>query len=379
MNSISKYIFRQTLGVMLFVTVTLSFVIWLTQSLRFVDMVVNRGLPVTEFLWLAVLILPRFLAIVLPIGCFVAVIYIYNKLTSDRELIVLRAAGFSNPRLARPALALAGLTAIAVYGLNAYFLPVSYRAFTDLRLAIRSDYSSVLLQEGAFHTLPGGVTVFIRQRVGTGQLNGILVHDGRDPKQPVTVMAESGALVQTDEGPRVVLVKGSRQQFDRSTGKLTFLQFDKYTIDLGLAGRVAANARNKSPEEMFLWELFDPVGQDGPTRAEYAAEGHSRLAGPLLAISFVAVGLTILLSGDFSRRGQTPRIMAAVAAMIGIQTLAITVHNMAGSNPDAIPLLYVSTLLPGIAGLLVLGRDGGRDGGRAGPAARGAAPTIEPR
>lgn len=374
MNSISKYIFLQALAVMLFVTVVLSFVIWLTQSLRFVDMVVNRGLPVTEFLWLAMLILPRFLAIILPIGCFVAVIYVYNKMTADRELIVLRAAGFSNPRLARPALVLAMLTTVAVYALNAYFLPVSFRAFTDLRQAIRSDYSSVLLQEGAFHTLPGRVTVFIRQRVGTGQLNGILVHDGRNPDQPVTVMAESGALVQTDEGPRVVLVNGNRQQLDRGTGKLTFLQFDKYTIDLGVTGRVAANTRNRNPEELFLWELFDPAGQEGKARAEYIAEGHSRLAGPFLAISFVVVGLTILLSGDFSRRGQTRRIMAAVLAMAGVQTLAIAMHNIAGNNPDMIPLLYVSTLLPGLAGLFVLARDGG-----AGPAVRGAAPTIEPR
>ncbi len=52
MNSISTYIFRQTAFVMIFVTVVLSFVIWLTQSLRFVDMVVNRGLPITDFLWL---------------------------------------------------------------------------------------------------------------------------------------------------------------------------------------------------------------------------------------------------------------------------------------------------------------------------------------
>jgi lipopolysaccharide export system permease protein len=59
MNSISTYIFRQTAIVMIFVTVVLSFVIWLTQSLRFVDMVVNRGLPVTDFLWLAMLITPR--------------------------------------------------------------------------------------------------------------------------------------------------------------------------------------------------------------------------------------------------------------------------------------------------------------------------------
>ena len=107
MNSISKYIFRQTAFVMIFVTVVLSFVIWLTQSLRFIDMVVNRGLPVTDFLWLAMLITPRFVTLILPFACAIATVYVYNRLITDRELIVLRAAGFSNFRLARPAIRLA--------------------------------------------------------------------------------------------------------------------------------------------------------------------------------------------------------------------------------------------------------------------------------
>lgn len=372
MSSVSRYIFQQAILVMVFVTTVLSAVIWLTQSLRFVDMVVNRGLPVTDFLWLAMLILPRFLAIILPISCFIAVIYIYNKLIGDRELIVLRAAGFSNMRLARPALALAGVAAVAIYVLNAYLLPVSYREFSDLRFAIRSDYSSILLQEGAFHTLPGGITIFIRERVGTGQLNGILVHDGRDAGHPITVMAETGALVQTDDGPRVVLVNGNRQEIDRDSGQLSYLHFDKYTIDLGLTGAAMPSDRVRAPEEMFLWELFDPARAGSPGYVKYIAEGHSRIAAPFLAVSFAIIGLVFLLSGDFSRRGQTRRVVGAIVAMVLIQTLAIASHNMASGNAKAIPLLYVNVLLPGFVGLVLLAR-GMR---RRGPSSSGPGPQI---
>ncbi len=375
MSSISRYIFRQTVVVMLFVTIVLTAVIWLTQSLRFVDMVVNRGLPVTEFLWLAMLIVPRFLAVILPISCFVAVVYVYSKLIGDRELIVLRAAGFSNLRLAHPALVVAALTAAAIYVLNAYLLPVSYREFTDLRYEIRSDYSSILLHEGAFHTLPGDITVFIRERAGTGQLNGILVHDARVKRRPVTLMAESGALVQTSEGPRVVLVNGNRQEIDREDGTLSYLYFDKYTVDLGITGAAPTGARRRAPEEMFLWELFDPARADTADYREFVAEGHSRIAAPFLAVSFTAIGLAFLLSGDFSRRGQTGRIAGAVVAMVLIQTLAIAAHNAAGDNSAGIPLLYVNVLLPGIIGWLLLAR-GWR---RSGPGPSGPGPEIGAR
>ena len=61
---------------MLFVTAALSAAVWLAQSLRLVDLIVNRGLSIDVFLYLALLILPRFLDIVLPIGVFIAVLYV---------------------------------------------------------------------------------------------------------------------------------------------------------------------------------------------------------------------------------------------------------------------------------------------------------------
>src|SRR5262249_26004066 len=67
MASLERYILRQCFGVMIFVTAALSAAIWLAQSLRLIDLIVNRGLSIEVFLYLALLILPRFLDIVLPI------------------------------------------------------------------------------------------------------------------------------------------------------------------------------------------------------------------------------------------------------------------------------------------------------------------------
>ena len=70
---------------LIFVTVGLTLAIWLSQSLRFVDLIVNKGLPVVTFLYLALLLLPRFLTIVLPIALFCATLFTYNKLMNDSE------------------------------------------------------------------------------------------------------------------------------------------------------------------------------------------------------------------------------------------------------------------------------------------------------
>jgi lipopolysaccharide export system permease protein len=344
---------------MLFVTAALSFVIWLTQSLRFIDMVVNRGLPVSDFLWLALLITPRFVSLILPFACFIATIYVYNRLIADRELIVLRGAGMSNMGLSRPAIILGLVTAIVAYALNIYLLPVAYREFADLRYSITSDYSSMLLQEGSFNTLPARVTIFVRERQGAGVLKGILVHDGRDADEPVTYMAHEGRLVSTENGPRLVLIEGNRQQISRSNGSISFLQFEKQTIDINVASGTVPAGRKRKPEEMFLWELFDPALQRdefyGPIHARYLAEGHSRIASPILAVGFVVTALAILLSGDFSRRGQNSRIIAALLLIVLIYGISIASFNMSSDNIGMAPVIYVVVLLPVAAGLIVLG------------------------
>ena len=355
MDSISRYIFRQAMVVMIFVTVVFSFIAWLAQSLRLVDLVVNRGLPISDFLWLAMLYMPRFFVFIVPIACAVATVYVYNRLIADRELVVLRAAGWSNLRLVRPAALLALATMLLVYFLNVYLLPVSFRQFVELKLAAKSDYSSVLLQEGAFNSLPGPLTVFIRQRSGDGRLNGILVHDGRDPDQPVTLLAESGALVETAKGTRIVLIKGNRQQVDRDSGAVLFLDFGEYIIDMDLAAGTAPTGRRKNPEEMFLWELFDPALKADSRANRYRAEGHSRIAMPFMPLAFVLTALAVLLSGDFSRRGQSKRVAMAFTLVVALQTVSITTHNLARNDPDAIALLYLIVVVPVLAGLLMLG------------------------
>ena len=92
MKRIDKYIFRQLLLTTLVVAAALTCVVWLTQSLRFVEMIVNRGLSAALFAYFTLLFLPAFLSVILPISLLAAVLFTYNRLLTDSELVVLRAA-----------------------------------------------------------------------------------------------------------------------------------------------------------------------------------------------------------------------------------------------------------------------------------------------
>lgn len=88
----------------LLVTFSLMSIIWLTQSLRFVELVTNKGLPVILFVKMTSLLMPRIFVILSPIALFVAILFVYNRMLSDRELVVMKAAGISPWAGAKPAI-----------------------------------------------------------------------------------------------------------------------------------------------------------------------------------------------------------------------------------------------------------------------------------
>lgn len=354
MKSLDRYILKQSLSMMIFVTAALSAAVWLAQSLRLVDLIVNRGLSIEMFLYLALLILPRFLDIVLPIGAFIAVLFVFNRLTAESELVVMRAAGLGPLALARPVFVLAGIAFVVLLGLSAYFLPASNREFKDLQFEIRNRFVSALLQEGTFTTVADKLTIYIGGRDERGEATGLLISDDRDPQQPVAIVAERGAFADDAQGSRIIMVNGTRQRFDRTTGKLSVLTFDRYTLDLNML-RDAPGIRFRDAQERFLPDLFWPPEELDPIlRSSFLVEGHQRLVVPLSVFSFVMIPLACLLPGEFSRRGQLRRVLLAVGFAFLFQAVDLAVKNIAARNLAMIPLLYVVDLLPLAIGAMVL-------------------------
>ena len=355
MSGFTRYILRQLTVGMILVTAGLTCIIWLSQSLRFVEMIVNRGLSVGDFVYLTMLLLPNFLAIILPIALFTIVVFTYSKMITDRELVVMRAAGLSQFALAKPALILAVGVMLLSYALHLFLLPESYRIFREMQWEIRYNYSAVLLKEGSFNQVTEDITVYVRERASDGQLHGILVHDKRKDGEPFTIMAERGAMVEQDGKPRVVMFEGNRQEIDPETGKMSVLYFDRYVFDLS-STRSEPVVRYREARERTMEELIHLDLDTIPNEHDYGkfvVELHKRLAAPLSVVGFTLIGLACLISGSFTRRGQGRRVLAAVGIMVVLQGFALGIENMAAKRLELIPLIYILNLLPIVAGFWV--------------------------
>ena len=360
MRGLTWYMLRQTLLVMLSVCLVFSSAVWLVQALRLIDLIVNRGLSIGVFLHLAALIMPRFIVVVLPIAVFVAVQFIYNKLISESEMVVMRAAGVSPMALATPALITGVAGMVVLYVLSLYLLPAANRSFKDLQFEIRNRFASVLIQDGVFNTLSDKLMVYVQSRDDNGDLQSILIDDERQPGKPVTVFAERGAIANTAEGPRLLLVNGTRQQRDESNGHLSVLTFQRYTLELAdLTG--APGTRDREVDERYTTDLINGMGpdQDPDWRRAVMVELNMRLAGPLAALAMAGLPVACLLTGEFNRRGQARRILLGVGLAFSVEVIDIALKDLAARSGVVIPLIYANLLLPLLVSLWLLWHERG--------------------
>ncbi|OUI78308.1 transporter [Commensalibacter intestini] len=349
-----RYILHQLLIALVATTGGLAALIWLTQSLRFVSLVVDRGLSLGVFLELTGLLVPSFIAVILPITTFVVVQFVYHRLAGDREIIVMRAAGMSSFALAKPGMICALIATILCYLLNIWIVPASYHSFRKFEYKIRNKMAAFMLQEGVFTNVSDNLTVYIKSKDHNGILKGILVEDDRQPTNKATILAESGNIVIINDKPQVVLLNGSREVIDKKTGRLNVLNFERNTIDL--SSNKEQSARLKDATEMSLYELLHPNAQEVFDRdyGKLAVEAHRRLTSPLTILSFTMIALVSVLRGGFARYGNIVRPLGAIFTIVGLMSLILIVQNVATRNMAVIPVIWIVAILPGIIASCIL-------------------------
>lgn len=356
-NLISRYLFRNLAVSTLIATVIVSLVAWLIESLKFFELAVNGGAPIGLFLYLVLLAMPPIVAVVLPIIFFTVILFVYNKLTAESELIVLRALGLSQWHLATPALALGVIVAAIVFLLNAFIAPMANEHLKTLQDITRTQFAGAPLNAGVFNAIGDKMTIYVRAREPNGDLSGILIYQEQSNGRPTTTVAKRGVVVDGDHGPEIVVFNVSRQEVDPATGRPRTTEFERGTVDLQQVADVLT-ARWKEPSERTLPELLsgEQSADDKGFADAFQAEAHNRIASPLFSFALALVGLYTLLGGHFDRRGQSRRIITGGVVVLLIQGASIGLANFARNHWSAIPLLYLAALIPVMVILVLFAR-----------------------
>lgn len=353
---IDRYILKETGVSTLFVTVILSGVILLTQSLRFLELVMESGASAMSFLLLTLMALPRFFEVIVPFALMAAVLFVYHRMAKESELMILPATGLSPLRVARPALLLSFTVALILLLFSLWISPATHAGMQHFRQVIKAQYSDLLFREGVFNAIRPGLTVFIREKEESGLLRGLMIHDQqKENEPPVTILAESGELMMNDTGYQVVVYNGTRQQAGRE-GTLNRLDFQRYVLEIPEGGR-DVRQRWAEPDERTIGELLRPDienNRDIENLREFRIEIHKRFLSPLLAPSMAAICLVFLLLGPYRREGPRRRLFAAVVSCFVMLGIYLASYNEARQSNLAWILMYVTILVPLFVSLFMI-------------------------
>jgi lipopolysaccharide export system permease protein len=345
-NRLSWYMLGQLLGPVALLTLLMTCVILLTQSLKLLDLVINRGQSAPTFVYLTVLILPGLLVIIVPIAFFFGTLFTLSRLNGDSELVVMASAGYSQRQLAVPVFAAALFVMLITWACALWLMPAGQRALNAKVLDIRADIGAALLNEGEFNVPTPGLTVFIRLLGNDGQIRGIMVHDSRDATRPVTYLAERGQLAQTPLGTRLIMLDGTVEQSAQNGQQLSVLKFRRDVFDLDQFGG-PARVNQRQTNERSLNELLHPKDANLPAsiRTAYLAEANNRLSQPLYCLAFAMIALAAVLRGRRQRGALAMRLTMASLAAAAVRIAGYGVAGPASNHPALNVLFYVIPLL----------------------------------
>ncbi len=358
MGSISRYIFRTTMGAFLITLVTLTVVIWFTQAIRDFDLITSERQTLFVFIGITGMIVPLLVMIIAPIALMIAAAHVLNRLGADSEIIVMNAAGVSPWRLLWPFLAAAVLVSLLVSAIAAYISPRALRELSDWSEQVRADILTNIVQPGRFTSVSGNLTFHIADRRPNGLLVGILVDDRHDPNEKSTYLAEQGEIVKNDKGSFLVLEHGSIQRLEAGHVDPRIVTFDRYAFDLSKFGAGPQNA-NYTVREKYIWDLMWPRPGDALYAAQpdqYRSELYDRLATPLYPLAFVILTYMFLGPPQTTRQSRTLAMLGLIVSATALRLIGFASVIIGVRVPSILAVQFIALAATITFGLLQISR-----------------------
>lgn len=342
-----------------FFSLVLVAVYWVNRAVSLFDRLIGDGQSALVFLEMTALTLPNVIRLVLPVAAFAAAAHVTNRLSTESELVVMQATGFSAFRLARPVLYFGLLVAAMMAVLVHFLVPTSRQALIERQAAIAENVTARFLREGEFQFPADGVAFYVRSISEQGELRDIFLSDGRQTGVRTTYTARRAFLARSPSGPKLVLFDGMAQTLTLDRRDLAVTRFSDFTYDLGaILSPSALRGRDEAAVDTLSLLRADAalVAETGRARAVLLYEGHNRFAQPMLATVAAMIGFATLLVGAFSRFGLWRQLLAGVVLLVLVQLVANAMENIGIRDERLWPLVWVAPLAGGAvaAGLLWL-------------------------
>ena len=338
-----KYIFFEMLpsfflGVIVFVSILLLF-----QALRLTEFVLVHGGELTSVLSIMLYLTISFLPVILPMSLLFAVLLTYGRLSSDSEIVAMKALGLSVRHFVLPAAFLALLTALLSAQTSFYLAPWGNRQFELMISDISKMKASATIREGVFSEGFFKLVVYANEVDSeNGKLKNVFIYDERDRKSPITIIAKDGLLVKTKDttgqGANLKQSKGSMHK----TNDAAYTKIDFETYEVKLFDPAKKRTKKKTFPSFTIDEVKKQLKKKDLSekkRVRFEIEYHRRWALSIACLIFGLIGVSMGINPN-KRSGKSNGLVLSIGLIVAYWILYAAGESLAkgGSLPTYIAI-----------------------------------------
>ena len=300
MRILDRYIFREILSHALLGLCVFTFVFFIPQLVRLMDLVVRHSGGIGRISLLFLTSLPNILIFTLPMAALVGILIGLGRLSADSEIVALHALGIGMRRLLLPVGALAVLATLLTLAMTIWLGPVSLRTLHWLEDQLRSSQVPYAVQPRVFDERFPHMVLYVQDVGATGtHWRGVFLGDTASGAANQVTLAENAIVVADPLAGKfdIHLGEGGTHEYDprdpRHYNVTTFGSSD-LPIDVNSS---EAGISALTDSERSVGDLLKSKGRDW---RQADVELQRRVAFPAACLVFALLGVS---AGVRPRRG----------------------------------------------------------------------------
>ena len=236
MKTVHKLILKSYVGPMVLTFFIVLFVFIMQFMWRYIDELVGKGLGMGVIMELMMYAAITLIPMVLPLATLFAAVMTMGNMGENYELLALKSAGVSLPRIMRPLIVLVFFVAVGSFFVANNLVPMAMRKMSALIYDIRQQKQALEFQDGLFFNGIDNMSIRVsRQEPETHLLRDVLIYDNRIADGNMnTIVADSGYIRLSDDKKYllVTLFHGETYEQTRNSQWFTKSALRHHTFDL---------------------------------------------------------------------------------------------------------------------------------------------------
>jgi len=289
--------------------IILNTVLFMGKLVPFLETIIELRIGFADFIRICAYITPNMFLFSIPMSGMMAVIICFARLSSDNEILALKAGGIGLPSLLKPVLVFSLCTALFTGFAATKLIPAGTVAMKKLFFQLAKEKIDRGLMPKQFSEGIGDVVLHIdRIDRDSGQWRGVYVADLRDSKNPVTIFAKNGQIQADIDSMRLDMLLENGTLHRSSNDVTQTIQFGTYSLELPIdtpkviAGSSATYIGKHGMTQKQLLSEAARIGVNEPVGRLFLIEYHKRLALPVGCLLLGMLGLPLSIRSLPGRR-----------------------------------------------------------------------------